>query len=620
MTRLDRGMKVWHDEERGKIYGRTAWVDRAYELCKTIGGCQYDIRRQIVVWPLTMGTCQRLRETFPDLKVDPGLIAWARAQRRRSIAIAEAGLVGQVAPQLAAAIAERPYQVDGVHRLAATSRMLLADEPGLGKTIQALGALIESGNWHGRHLVIAPKTAIMPTWTRQIIEWTGGQVFPAIGDLTQKKKAIAQFLAAGEGARFLLTNPETLRVQMDRFCPKCGEWLDVVRNEPRHAGQKGHRESWQIRQQKHPELFGVSWDTIIADECDRYLLGLRPQTGKMPDWAEGMIRLGADRKYAMTGTPFHGKEINLFGILHWLDPKRFSAFWTHVDTYFEQKDNGYGIEIVGIHPDKREIYLELLDQYMLRRTKLEVRADLPAEIHINHFIEMGPGQHGQYHKFEKLGWTRLDDGSAVRSMGVLSAIIRLKQLAFGAMMIRGDKIVPYKSAKLEWLMAALSERGIKVQGMQSGEMKYVVVSQFTQHLNWIEGELNRANISTLKITGEVVGKARDEAQANFQSPGGPRVMLLNTVAGGVSIDLDAWCDEMFILDETDVEDQMEQVRGRINNRGARIAPRTYHYLRCIDTIDERLADANLRQAIMQHGLLDGPRGLELAARLMGRDA
>jgi len=149
-------------------------------------------------------------------------------------------------------------------------------------------------------------------------------------------------------------------------------------------------------------------------------------------------------------------------------------------------------------------------------------------------------------------------------------------------------------------------------------MKYVIVSQFTFILNWLSEQFERAGIKHLMITGEVTGLAREQAIANFNTKGGWRVMLLNTKAGGVSIDLDAWCDEMFILDETDIEDEMEQVRGRINNRGERVAPRTFHYLRTADTIQERMADKTLRQAMMQHDLLDGRRGLELTARLLGR--
>jgi len=188
------------------------------------------------------------------------------------------------------------------------------------------------------------------------------------------------------------------------------------------------------------------------------------------------------------------------------------------------------------------------------------------------------------------------------------------------MMIRGEKLHPHFSEKYEWLLAALSERGIKVKGVNTGHMKYVIVSQFTFILNWLSEQFTQAGIKHLMITGEVTGEKRGNAIALFQSYGDPhRVMLINTKAGGVSIDLDAWCDEMFILDETDIEDQMEQVRGRINNRGERVAPRTFHYLRTANTIQERMADKNLRQALMQHHLLDGRRGLELAARLLGRE-
>lgn len=612
-------MKIWHDEVRGKIYGRANWQARGtLETCKTIGGFAYDRRKQLATWPLTLGTCQRLRAAFKDLEVSDELYAWARAQKNLTTAPSSNGSLKNLPDRMVRKMQDRPYQITGVRTIAERPRLALTDEPGLGKTIQSLGGIMEAGTWDGRHLVIAPKTAIGPTWVRQIHEWTNGQVFAAVGSKAVKQQAIAQFLEAGQGPRLLLTNPETLRTKVDQWCPRCEDWLSVVKNLPTHVGLKGHKRVWMIREQEYPELFGLKWDTIIADECDRYLLGLRPQTGKMPQWGEGMVRLGTDRKLAMTGTPFHGKEINLFGILHWLDPRVFSSFWNFVDQYFDQIDNGFGIEITGLNPDALQPFYEMLDQYMLRRTREEVRPELPPQLHINHIIEMEPGQARQYRQFEELGWSRIESG-VVRSMGTLSTVTRLQQLAFGQMMVRGEKIIPYASAKLDWLMGALAERGIRVQGPSTGEMKYVIVSQFTQFLNWIEEKLNHAGIETLKITGEVVGKPRDEAVTDFQSPGGPRVMLLNIAAGGVSIDLDAWCDEMFILDEDWLEDRMEQVRGRINNRSGRIAPRIYHYIRSAGTVEERMADNNLRQAMMQLGHLDGRRGVEIAAKLLGRD-
>jgi len=608
-------VKIWLDERKGLVLGRAKWVGGILNRCKTIGGFRYVRANQTATWPLTMGTCRRLREAFGNqLEVDPALYAWAQMQRKSH---SDATDVAQIAPKLAQAINSRPYQVAGVQTVATKSRLLLADEPSLGKTLQSLAGLMAAGEWDGRHLVVCPKTAINSTWSRQIIAWTDGQVFPIVGSKTQKKTAIEAFLAAGSGPRFAITNPETLRVKMGRRCDRCERWEGELRAEE-HEGRRGHTLRWRIRQQDYPELFGIPWTSIIADECDRYLLGLRPHTnGKMPQWGEGLIRLGADRKIAMTGTPFHGSEINLFGILHWLDPGRFNAFWAHVDQYFEQHETHFGREIIGIRADSQQAYHELMDLYVLRRTKLEAKPDLPAELHQDHLIDMSPIQRNAYEQFEELGWSQLQ-GDALRSKGVLSRIVRLQQLAFGELMRRGDKLVPVRSEKYEWLLAALSERGIKVKGVNTGHMKYVIVSQFTFILNWLSEQLERAGIKHLMITGEVTGLAREQAIANFNTKGGWRVMLLNTKAGGVSIDLDAWCDEMFILDETDIEDEMEQVRGRINNRGERVAPRTFHYLRTADTIQERMADKTLRQAMMQHDLLDGRRGLELTARLLGR--
>lgn len=61
-----------------------------------------------------------------------------------------------------------PYQREGVDRIQAEGRILLADEPGLGKTRQAIEAL--DG---GRVLVVAPKLILTSgTWDDEIKRWS----------------------------------------------------------------------------------------------------------------------------------------------------------------------------------------------------------------------------------------------------------------------------------------------------------------------------------------------------------------------------------------------------------------------------------------------------------------
>jgi len=335
--------------------------------------------------------------------------------------------------------------------------------------------------------------------------------------------------------------------------------------------------------------------------------------------AEGLTRLQGKQRIAMTGTPFRGKEHNIFGILHWLDPVYFSGYWDKfIGRYFLQVDNGYGIEIVGLLPEREAAFGELLDSYTLRRTRAEVRADLPDNIDNVVWVPLEGEHRKQYTAFEEMGYVRLGT-DVLQGLGVLSELTRLKQMAFGAFDIRVKTLTPKSSPKFDRILDMLQERGVTTKGPTFGDMKYIIASQFTENLVWMERELNSKRIATLRIDGSVTGGDRDAAVAAFSSEGGARVLLLNTGVAQ-SIDLDAWCDEMFIVDETFVEDDQNQLRWRIDNRGQRVAVRVYHYLRTEGTIDERIAEDNLDQAAMQNELLDGRRGLEVAKRLLGRAA
>jgi SNF2 family DNA or RNA helicase len=196
--------------------------------------------------------------------------------------------------------------------------------------------------------------------------------------------------------------------------------------------------------------------------------------------------------------------------------------------------------------------------------------------------------------------------------GLLSELTRCKQLTFGP--VTAD-MTPISSPKWDLLHAMLTSRAVFRKGAAATRKKFIIASQFTSHLNWIEQQLG--DFRVLKITGDVTGRRRDDAVREFRGEGGSPLLLLQHDSG-VSITLDEHCDEMFILDEDWIEDVMVQLRGRIDNRGRRIAPRTFHYLRTRDTIDEKMAENNLAQASVANQLLDGRRGVDVARRLLGR--
>jgi SNF2 family DNA or RNA helicase len=202
---------------------------------------------------------------------------------------------------------------------------------------------------------------------------------------------------------------------------------------------------------------------------------------------------------------------------------------------------------------------------------------------------------------------------------------RLKQFANGYGTLvpgrdGGKKFAPaFPSNKFDALVEMLEERGITgVEETEEGEGKVVIASQFTEVINLFATELRRKGIQVLLLTGKQSDREREESVKRFQKPGGPRVFMINTMAGGVSVTLDA-ADDLIFIDETFVPDDQEQVEDR-THRTSRVHNVTIYYLRTRGTIDETIARNNIEKDDIQKRLLDGKRGVELARRLIGVEA
>lgn len=634
-------MAVVAEKVGNRIEVSSPWYPEAPQHAKAVPGYKWNKTKKVWTYPLSMITCRKLRKVYEDrLEIGPDLWAWAAAEGARERSLATLGaqdtgtltVVPRVSPGLAEAMATRPYQIAGA-RFAATARAAgIFDDPGLGKTAMSLAAIMEAEEWRdgSRHLVIAPKTAVQATWPGEIAKWAPeAKVFAMTMDGKPKRdKVLDEFLAqSGTGVNFLVIHPNMLQVKVVDFCKKCKMWepdLEKPENHiifATHYGE-GHKLTGEIFKMDYPQLFSVMFDSIIADECHKYMLKLRPGSKKIPQWAEGLKRLNTKDgglRMPMTGTPFRGKESSMFGILHWLDSKAFSSYWHFVDAFLEKSDNGYGVDVGGLREDAAKEFDILMSRHTLRRRKSEVRTELPEQNLHDHWVTLEGKHKKQYEEFSTLGTAALDSGS-LETVGVLAELTRLRQLSFGVWdMADGTKLhATPESPKIELLLDMLEERGLDT-GPEAGP-KFIVASQWNEVLDAVAAGLESGfkGLHVLRLDGRVTGDKRQKVVKSFQEdPHGPRVMLLNTKAGGESITLDRYCDEMFIMDETWVDDDIVQLRGRIDNRAGDIRPRFYHYIRTKDTIEEEIANLNMSQAEVQATLLDRRRGVEVARRLLG---
>lgn len=624
---------------KNRIQVSSEWYPDAPMEAKMVTGGRWDKAGRFWHYPMTLETCFGLRRVYGErLEVGPQLSRWARTTMAHEAKMVELGtsadaeleVVPKLFPRMAEAMANRTYQRAGAKFTAMGRSVGIFDEVGLGKTITSIGGIIEAGKFNGQHLVIANKTALWAVWFDQINFWTENKatVFVAAGTAKQREKVIAEFEESTAESKWLVINPHMLMVKLEDYCKKCGKFysdLDLFGEDLEHTTLV-HKVTSETRIHKYPQLQKIIWDSTIVDEAHKILsTGVKnAKQSSATQTGVGLMKLQGTKDYmkiALTGTPLRGKELALWGILHWLWPDTYTGKWAWVELYFHQSKDFMGHVIVGdLREDAKESFWKMIDRHCLRRTRAEVRADLPQSESYTRWATLEGAHEKQYRTFEEDGFVELDKGT-LEVADVLVELTRLKQLAFGVWTKNntGTLIPTTKSPKLELVVDMLEEFGVtKTDSFRASpnHYKYIIATQFTRVADMVEEHFKTLGIATLKITGDVTSRKRGEAVRSFQEdPDGPRVLIMNTYAGGESITVDRYCDTMFILDETFVADDQAQLYGRIDNRSvsaAEAVPRRFIHILTKGTIDERIAESNLTQLQIEHMILDKRRGIEIS--------
>lgn len=523
------------------------------------------------------------------------------------------------APVLAGAL--RNYQRACVKFTESISGLLLADEPGAGKTAMTIASLIGAGV-EGDILVLSPSIATQVTWPEEISKWApSDEILRVVGTRKQREAVLSQLQRkSAKKRRWVLCNIEMAKV--------------LYKGDGRYDYQ-------------YPELFFLDygsrksnprlWASIVCDESHRVLVTNKAQAYKQTQNRCGLGKLSVvegGKRIAISGTPFRGKLQNLWGTLNWLYPDQYRSYWKWVDRWFDT-ETGYfdEVKIQGVPEEKKPLFYQSIAPFMLRRTKAEIAPDLPPKQYagtnigglVGHWVEMSPKQKKAYQQMKEEAVALLDSGSLVAN-GVLAEMTRLKQFAtsYGKLsMVVDDEgfenpvFTPeLPSNKLDWLLSFIDELGIEPGKAtpSEGNRKLVVASQFTSVIDTFADYLIAKKYRVLRITGKVTQKEREKAVQEFQTDGGAQILMLNTKAGGVALTLDR-ADDLVILDETFIPDDQEQVEDRIH-RVSRVHNVTIHYVRSLGTIEEKIARLTSDRNDLEKEILDGERGVKFARKLI----
>lgn len=569
-------------------------------------------------YPLTMATCRSFREVFRDeLRVSNDLAAWAAAEiaRENQMEDMRAGKgieldrVLKLCPDLYVALASRSYQIAGAGFLLTGGQVILGDEPGLGKTLQTLAALVQSDSQ--RVLVSCPKTATYSVWVRETARWAPHiKTFRAQGSHAEREAVMVEFEAAF-GPKMLIINTEMIRAKRIEVCPDApGGDVDLC--PAIWTGQQDHKHQYNS-EPDWPFLFLQQWDAIVLDESHNLLASTANiQSKRITQGRTGAVHLRKQLRegglaIALSGTPFRSKLPKSWGTLNWLRPDVFGSYWRFAETYFDVNSDGWG-KVVSPEPKDQAVFDRAIRPYYLVRTKAEAAPDLPPITYAGTPPESNPdglagiwlemeGKQAKAYRDMASDATARVEGGTVMANGVLAEITRLRQFAsgYGHLNAARTMLPEMPSNKIDWILEFLRER-------EGNAGKVVIASSFTEMVELVAETIRKElKEEVLTLTGKTSDSARRVLVERFGNMDDPcRVVVLNRKAGGESITLDA-ADDMIIIDQPWISDEDEQLESRIH-RVSRIHAVTVYRLLSKGTVDEWMA-----------GITDEQRNLMVAS-------
>ena len=430
--------------------------------------------------------------------------------------------------------------------------LLLADDPGLGKTRQTLDAawclLVR------RMLVVCPAGA-RRVWSQEIERW-----FP----LWKERLFLIEPGTSTLKVRDRLADPRPLILILS---------YDEMSNHESHtpAALRGHR-----------------WDLLVLDEA-HYLKNLSRRTiqiyGQKGD--DQGLQAQCDRVILLTGTPTpnHAGELYHHARTFW--PERIRSrrareqFHPMSPSEFEErftryKDTVYGRQVSG-SKNQQELR-ERLQDVILRRRKDDVLPELPMlvtqDVPLDAHQDRGAVLDVHQRLAGILGWSRddTDDDRLVHTLQLPDAQLASLRRELGNLKVRPT---------IAW-----------VQERMASANKLLV---FAWHREVIE-HLRRglAAFSPVIITGATAPKDRYEAVRRFQDEPGTRLFIGQILAAGTAITLTA-ANEVAIVEPSWVPGQNAQAICRAHRLGQRDSVLA-SFLYLPGTLDQRIMAAFRRKA------------------------
>jgi len=482
------------------------------------------------------------------------------------------------------------FQAQAVERMLDRKCLLLAHDLGLGKTISSIAAvesLIDTGK-ASSVLVVCP-ASIKWQWKHQIDKFTDGALVTVIEGTKGERRA--QYRSV-----------------------RRGDWEYVIANYEQIVAD------WDI-------VHFLPFDVVVCDE----VVAIKNPGSKR---SRHIKRLEATYRFGLSGQPIENRPEELFSVMEFIDPSVLGRFDIFDRTFIVRNAFGAPKRYRNLH-----LLRERMSEAMDRRTRHEVRDQMPAVVEKSYLVEFDPASRKLYrtivrelvatiHASPKINsfnllnhYAGVDDNRAVGE--VMARLMALRMLCDHPALLSysADQFDDPDTKAGSSYAASLQQSGV-LQPLKAGPKlavavdlihevldadpanKIVVFSFFKPMLAIMQSTVKSPSAM---FTGDQTPKERDVALQHFTNDPFCRV-LFSSDAGGIGVDIPV-ANYLLSYDLPWSAGKFAQRNGRIVRISSKWPEVTLLSLLMRGSIEERMWDMLQAKSAIAAAWLDG-RGVD----------
>ncbi|KAJ3007535.1 hypothetical protein HKX48_009063, partial [Thoreauomyces humboldtii] len=453
----------------------------------------------------------------------------------------------------------KSYQLEGLNWLlykwSKGTSSLLADDMGLGKTVQIVSVLAcLHGDYKQGPFLIAAPSSTLGHWISELARWAPQLVVVSYGGDAASREVVRECEIFG--------NPDTSR--------------DEGKNVRFHVLLS----SYETLSRDSAFFRKIKFDVLACDE------GHRLKSDAAKTFQAFKKNLNAAHRIILTGTPLQNNVRELFNLLNFLDPVRFSDPQKYEDQY--GTDTMTDEMVKEMH--------EKLAPYFLRRTKDTANLGLPPKVEILVPVSMTSMQTDLYKAV--LGRS----AALLRQIGVTASgkeEVRVSNLRNILMELRKICNHPY-IGKLALLHKMIPK-------LRAAKHRLLIFSQFKMTLDILQDYLVAEGHTFCRMDGDTEMVHRQPIIEAFNDrDSGAFVFLLTTRTGAEGINLTA-ADTIIIFDADWNPHRDIQAMARAHRIGQDKPLVVYRFFtrKCVE---EKVLEAGKKKLVLDHLLIESMGG------------